>query len=92
MITVGLALEPIADHATPRRQTLVAMTLVFVNDVDDAVDRALVAGGELVDPAADQRWGQRQAIVADPAGHLWELSAHTAHVAPEEWGAEIIDS
>ena len=55
MITVGLALEPIADRVTPRRETLVAMTLVFVDDVDDAVDRALVAGGEPVNPAADQR-------------------------------------
>ena len=92
MITVGLALGPIADRATPTRETLVAMTLVFVDDVDGAVDRALVSGGELVDPAVNQPWGLRQAIVADPAGHLWELSTHIARMAAEEWGAEIVGS
>jgi len=91
-ITVGLAIETGPDRPTPTRSTLSAMTLVFVDDVDAGVDRALAAGGELIDPATNQPWGLRQAIVADPAGHLWELSAHVRSVAPEKWGAELVDS
>ena len=64
------------------------MTLVFVEDVDAAVERALSAGGGLIDPATDQPWGLRQAIVADPGGHLWELSQHFRDVPLAGWGAE----
>lgn len=67
------------------------MTLVFVDDVDAAVKRALADGGKLVDPANDQPWGLRQAIVADPEQHLWELSAYLREVEPAEWGAAITD-
>lgn len=89
MITVGLSTEP-SPGAPPTRSTSRAMTLVFVDDVDAAVQRALASGGELVDPASDQPWGLRQALVADPEQHLWELSAHLREVEPAEWGATII--
>ncbi len=92
LITLGLATESGAERSVPTRASLSAMTLVFVDDVDAGINRALVAGGDLIDRAADQPWGLREAIVADPAGHLWELSAHVRNVAPEEWGAELVDS
>ena len=91
LITLGLATEPPKDALPPTRATLSAMTLVFVDDVDAAVERALARGGELVGAAADQPWGLRQAIVADPGRHLWELSAHVRDVALSDWGAEIVD-
>jgi PhnB protein len=72
----------------PTRHTLAAMTLVFVDDVDAAVESALAARGRLVDPAIDQPWGLRQAIVADPGGHLWELSQHLRDVPLSAWGAQ----
>jgi uncharacterized glyoxalase superfamily protein PhnB len=63
---------------------LTAMTPVFVDDVDAAVEQARVraGGGVLVDPAADQPWGLWQAVVADPGRHLWELSGRLRDVAP----------
>lgn len=87
VISLGLATEPQAPTVPASRQTLRAMTLIFVEDVDEAVQRALHAGGHIVEEATDQPWGLRQAIVADPEGYLWELSVHQRDVALENWGA-----
>ena len=61
------------------------MTLVFVDNVDQAVQRALDSGGRLIDEAADQPLGLRQAVVADPEGYLWELSVHLHDVPVRSW-------
>jgi PhnB protein len=88
VISVGLAAEPVPQRSVPMtRANLRTMNLVFVADVDEALDRALALGGSLVDPAVDQPWGLRQAIVADPEGYAWELSEHLRDVSPEDWGA-----
>lgn len=91
LITLGLATEPSSDAPPVSRSTLRAMTLVFVDDVDAAADRAVRGDGELVDPATDQPWGLRQAIVADPEHHLWELSVHLHDVPPADWGAQMTE-
>lgn len=72
----------------PTRQTLSAMILVFVDDVDAAAERAQRHGGQIIDAATDQPWGLRQAIVADPGEHLWELSEHLQDVPLAAWGAQ----
>lgn len=69
----------------PTRQTLRAMTLVFVSDVDAAAARAVALDGRLIDGPADMPWGLRQAVVADPEGHLWELTAHLSDVPLNAW-------
>lgn len=65
-----------------------SITLVFVDDVDQACSRASQAGGVILDQSRDRPWGLRQAVVADPEGQRWELSQHLHDVAPAEWGAE----
>ena len=65
------------------------MTLVFVEDVDGTVIKAAEHGGTIIDPAVDQPWGLRQAIVADPEGYLWEPSQYLDDVPPERWGARL---
>ena len=87
VITVGLALGDAALPTGMSRRTLRAMTLAFVDDVDQTLERAVSAGGTVVDPATDQPWGLRQAIVADPEGHLWEVSTHLRDVPVAAWGA-----
>src|SRR5258708_2491296 len=93
VFTIGLSLTPPGDlDPTENRFTLRQMTLVFVDDVDAAVDRAHVCGGSTVDPPSEQPWGLRQAIVRDPEGYLWELSQHVKDVDPSAWGAELLRS
>lgn len=46
-----------------------------VPDVGHAVVSALAVGAVLVDPPAEQPWGERQAVLRDPDGHLVRLVA-----------------
>lgn len=64
-----------------------SMTLVFVDDVPLATDRARERGATVIEEPVDKPWGLRQAVVVDPGGHAWELTTHERDVAPEEWGA-----
>jgi uncharacterized glyoxalase superfamily protein PhnB len=47
---------------------------LIVPDVDAFVDRAVKAGATMVMPVADQFWGDRYGIVADPFGHHWSIA------------------
>jgi PhnB protein len=56
----------------------------YVEDADAAVARAVEAGATLVREPADQFYGDRAALIADPFGHLWSLHTHIRDVSPEE--------
>ncbi|WP_025156745.1 VOC family protein [Leifsonia aquatica] len=38
--------------------------------MDAAVDRWAALGGAVIDPPAEQPWGERMAVVRDPDGHV----------------------
>lgn len=58
--------------------------LVYVEDVDGFVERAVAAGAELKRPVADQFYGDRIGVLADPFGHSWSFATHIEDVSPEE--------
>jgi len=58
--------------------------LIYVPDVDAAIDRAVQAGAKVVQPAEDQFWGDRMGTVVDPFGHKWMLGTHKEDVSAEE--------
>jgi PhnB protein len=58
--------------------------LVYVEDVDRFVERAVAAGAELKRPVADQFYGDRLGVLADPFGHSWSFATHIEDVPPEE--------
>jgi len=47
---------------------------LIVDDVDAVVDRAVAAGAKVVMPVADQFWGDRYGVIADPFGHQWSVA------------------
>lgn len=59
----------------------------YVDDVDAAFEQAVAAGGTALRPPADQFYGDRASLIADPFGHLWSLHTHTRDVSPEEMTA-----
>lgn len=63
-----------------------ATLLVRVADVDAAWERALARGATSLNAPATQPFGERQALVRDPAGHAWMLSQTVADVDPAQWG------
>ncbi|MDA8017942.1 MAG: VOC family protein [Thermoanaerobaculia bacterium] len=75
------------DHGvfSPREYGGTAVTLhLYVEDVDTVFQRALQAGAEVLLPLADQFWGDRYGIVADPFGHKWSLASRLEDLSPEE--------
>ncbi|CAM4453488.1 putative enzyme related to lactoylglutathione lyase [Mycobacterium basiliense] len=55
-----------------------------VTDVDAKFQRALDAGATVVTPLADQFWGDRYGVLADPYGHQWSLGQPVREVSMEE--------
>ena len=43
-------------------------------DADAVVARAVQAGATVVMPVADQFWGDRYGVIADPFGHHWSVA------------------
>jgi PhnB protein len=57
---------------------------VYVDDVDDAFERALRAGAKALQPVEDRFYGDRVGQLEDPFGHHWSLATHVEDVPPEE--------
>ena len=57
---------------------------VYVADCDAVVARAVAAGATLMRPVADQFYGDRSGMIADPFGHVWFVATLKEQVAPAE--------
>lgn len=57
---------------------------VYVEDVDARYAQAVAAGAKVVRPLEDQFYGDRNATLEDPYGHVWFLASHKEDLAPEE--------
>jgi PhnB protein len=58
--------------------------MLYVEDVDATVGRAVEAGAKLTRPIADQFYGDRTGGVEDPFGHAWYVATHVEDVPHEE--------
>ncbi len=58
--------------------------LLYVDDVDATIPRAVAAGAKLVQPIKDQFYGDRSGTLHDPFGHVWTVATHKKDVSPEE--------
>ena len=62
---------------TPGKSTPVAVSITYdtAGEVDATFDRALAAGAKARRSPTDMFWGGRFAVIEDPFGHRWMLSA-----------------
>jgi len=58
--------------------------LFYVEDVDEAVQKAVDAGATVTMEPDDQFWGDRLGSVTDPYGHVWQIATHVEDLTPEE--------
>jgi PhnB protein len=58
--------------------------LMYVDDVDAVVQRAVDAGATLTTDVADQVWGDRSGMITDPFGQVWVISTHVEDLTPEQ--------
>jgi PhnB protein len=45
----------------------------FVPNVDEIMQKAILAGASEINPATDHEYGYRQGMFKDPFGHLWQI-------------------
>jgi PhnB protein len=76
---------PQATTKTPKEigGTTVSL-LMYVEDVDEAVQKAVDAGASVTMEPDDQFWGDRLGSVTDPYGHVWQIATHVEDLTPEE--------
>lgn len=82
-LRVGDSMMLIAD-AAPDRPPAPAMFYMYVEDVDGAYRKAVLAGGTSFREPADQFYGDRIAAVEDPCGNQWFLASHREDMTEEE--------
>ncbi len=58
--------------------------MLYLEDVDAVVSRAVAAGAKLFKPVADQFYGDRSGTITDPFGHKWTIATHVEDVPPDE--------
>lgn len=58
--------------------------LLYVEDVDAVVQRAVEKGAKLQRPVEDQFYGDRMGTIQDPFGHIWSIATHKEDVSMEE--------
>ena len=58
--------------------------LLYVEDVDACVARAIAAGAKVKRPVTDQFYGDRSGTLTDPFGHVWSIATHKEDVSMDE--------
>ncbi len=60
------------------------MIYLYVPDTDATYTQALEAGAKSVQEPTDMFYGDRNAVVKDPAGNTWCIATHQEDLTPEE--------
>jgi PhnB protein len=69
---------PALDGSTP-----VAL-YIYVENVDETLDRAVAFGARTLIAAANQPWGDRIAWFIDPAGHVWTVATRVEETTEQQ--------
>lgn len=65
--------------------------VLYVSNVDAAFQRALDAGGKVLQKLENKFYGDRAGSFVDPYGHQWCLMQHIEDVSPEEMGRRMAE-
>ncbi len=80
--------RPGPEYRNPKRLGQPTQNLyVYVDDVEAHFRRAKEAGARILEPPADQFYGDRRYGAEDPEGHQWFFAEHVRDVSPEEMKA-----
>jgi len=91
LITIGPAMVMIESEwpevpnraPAPDGSSSVAL-YVYVENVDEAVERAVRSGATILMPATNQFWGDRTAWIIDPSGHVWTVATRIEETTEEQ--------
>jgi PhnB protein len=69
---------PLPDGTSP------VVIFVYVEDVDQTIERAVGRGAQVLVPAKNQFWGDRTAWIMDPSGHVWTVATRVEETTGQE--------
>jgi PhnB protein len=69
---------PVPDGSSP------VVIFVYVEDVDETVERAIANGAQLLVPPQNQFWGDRIAWLMDSSGHVWTVASRIEETTTQE--------
>ena len=72
-----------------RPPTVRSSVYVFVEDLDLHYQQAVRAGAEIVEPPAEQPFGDRTYLAKDAEGHEWYFAQHIRDVSVEDLAARL---
>ena len=58
------------------REVMPTFLYLYTEDADETYRRALEAGAESIEAPQDMPYGDRRAMVKDPAGNIWQIATH----------------
>lgn len=64
---------------------------IYVEDCDQAFNKAVAAGATVDRPVVDQFYGDRNGTVVDPFGHKWTIGTHKKDLTPAEVQAAMME-
>ena len=59
---------------TGAREPMPALLYLYIEDTDAAYERALASGAESLEAPLDTPYGDRRAIIRDPANITWQIA------------------
>jgi PhnB protein len=58
------------------RDPITSFLYLYVEDTDATYLRAIKAGAQSIDEPQDMPYGDRRAMIKDPAGNTWQIATH----------------
>lgn len=96
MIMIEAEWPSLASRAPKPDGSSPVVIFVYVEDVDETVERAVAGGAAILVPVANQFWGDRTGWVMDPSGHVWtvasRIEATTEAERQDRWSAILAKS
>ncbi|OBG27542.1 glyoxalase/bleomycin resistance/extradiol dioxygenase family protein [Mycobacterium sp. 852002-51057_SCH5723018] len=62
------------------REHFPAFLYIYVDDTDEAYRRAVDAGAQVIEPPADQFYGDRRAMVKDSHGNVYQIATPVSSI------------
>lgn len=74
---------PAADGSSP------VVLYLYVENVDQTIERATAAGARVLMPPTDQFWGDRTAWIIDPSSHVWTVATRIEETTEDQRQARL---
>jgi PhnB protein len=84
MIMIEAEWPTLSSRAPSPDGTSPVVIFVYVEDVDQTLERAVAGGAQVLHPAENQFWGDRIAWIMDPAGHVWTIATRIEETTPDD--------